>query len=297
MRVLIAGGSGFLGAILRRTLLSNGHQVKVLTRSAGNDAGAVRWDGRRAGAWTQELEQTDAVVNACGLGLNHWPWTPSRKRQFLESRVRPGRALADAITAAKSRPGALIQFSGINRYGLSGDPMADETTPPASDFLAQLTIPWEDSTRTVEDVGVRRVVVRNAIVLDSRHGLYPLMCLPARLFCGGRLGTGMQLVPWIHVADYVRALLFLLESEDAVGAYNLVAPVASNNAEFMESLCAGLRRPYWLHVPGEMMRIGLGEMADLILRGRASTPMRLMKAGFQFQFPDIRSAANDLLAT
>ena len=177
-------------------------------------------------------------VNACGLGLEHWPWTASRKRQFLVSRVLPGMALAEAIAEAKPRPRILIQYSGINRYGLMGDTIADETTSAGVDFLAQLTIPWEDSTRAVEALGLRRVIARNAVVLDRSEGLFPLMCLPARLFVGGRFGSGRQAVPWIHVADQVRAILFFLEHEEAVGAFNLVAPGPISNFEFMRAVTA-----------------------------------------------------------
>ncbi len=249
MRVLIAGGRGFLGTALRRALLARGHRVTVLTRSRTIAEYAVHWDGRSDGPWTDILSQNDAVVNACGLGLEHWPWTPARKRQFVDLRVAPGKALAQAMVRSDPRPRTFIQFSGINRYGLNGDTVADETTPVADDFLARLTAAWEDATLPVEDLGVRRVVVRNAIVLDRREGLFPLMCLPARLFLGGRLGDGHNAVPWIHLSDHVRALTFLLEHQSAAGAFNLVAPGRSSSAEFMRAICDTLRRPYWLHAP------------------------------------------------
>lgn len=296
MRVLIAGGRGFLGTALRRALLAHGHTVRVLTRSGGSEDGAVLWDGRSGGEWTHILRQTDAVVNACGFGLEHWPWTPSRKREFLDSRVTPGIALSGAIADAKPRPRTFIQFSGINRYGLSGDTAADESTPAAPDFLAQLTVAWEDASQPVEELGVRRVIARNAIVLDRHDGLYPLMCLPARLFLGGRLGDGRHVVPWIHLGDHVRALLFLLEREDAVGPYNLVSPTPSSNAELMRAVCAAMKRPYWFHVPAGVLRFALGEMADLVLKGRASMPRRLQNEGFAFDFPDITSATRQLMA-
>ena len=296
MRVLIAGGNGFLGKALTRALIARGHTVKVLTRSWPQAADAIQWDGVGIGPWASELERTDAVVNACGHSLHHWPWTASRKRQFLDSRVDPGRALAAAFADARNRPRTFIQFSGINRYGLSGDEAAVEETPPGSDFLAELTVKWENSTRSVEEIGVRRIIVRNGIVLDSRRGLYPLMCLPARFFLGGRLGSGSQVVPWIHLEDQGRALLFLIEREEFAGAYNLVAPESTTNAEFMRTTSAQLGRPYWVHVPAVLLRLALGEMANLVLLGRSSRPQRLLQAGFDFAFPDITSAAHDLLA-
>lgn len=296
MRILIAGGRGFLGSRLARFLRESGHEVRILTRTATLQDGAITWNPESAGAWSAALEETDAVVNASGYGLQHWPWTPARKREFLVSRVSPGAALTQAISNSRRRPQIFIQFSGINRYGLEGTVAADESTPAAEDFMAGLTVQWEEATRPLEELGVRRVVVRNAIVLDREKGLFPLMCLPARLLLGGRLGDGRQAVPWIHIIDHVRAIRFLLENPEAAGAYNLVAPNPSNNAEFMKAVCAALDRPYWFHSPGGLVRLLLGEMADLILRGRPSAPARLTTAGFGFEFPSIEEAAFDLLS-
>jgi hypothetical protein len=197
----------------------------------------------------------------------------------------------------QSRPRAYVQFSGINRYGLRGEGLASETEPAADDFLAQLTVRWEAASEGIEKLGVRRVIVRNAIVLDARRGLFPLMSLPARLWAGGRLGRGEQIVPWIHLTDHVRAIRLLLEDEGAAGAYNLVAPEPTSNAEFMEAACRALGRPYWLHVPAPVLKLSLGEMSMIVLEGRASEPRRLRELGFRFRFPRIAEAMADLLAT
>jgi uncharacterized protein (TIGR01777 family) len=295
MRVMIAGGRGFLGGALKRALLASGHEVQVLTRSRTVGQDEIHWSGAFPGDWTAALHGVDAVVNACGYGLEHWPWTNATKRRFFTSRVEPGSALAEAIADQKCRPSVFIQFSGINLYGLQGTKAADESTPAADDFLARLTVEWEDATKPLEEAGVRRVVVRNAIVLDARKGLFPLMSLPAKFFVGGPLGAGSQTVPWIHLVDHVRAVSRLLEDDHASGAYNLVAPTPTTNVDFMEAICRAFHRPYWLPVPAVALRLVLGEMSVLVLDGRISSPRRLLEQGFEFAFPTLEMALKDLL--
>lgn len=294
MRIVIAGGRGFLGTALRVVLQDAGYEVAVLTRRKQPGAGEIRWDGATLGDWTEAISGSDAVVNACGYGLEHWPWTASQKRRFAASRVEPGRTLVAGIERARHRPKLFVQFSGINLYGLQGETPADEATGAAHDFLARLAVRWEAATEPVETMGVRRVVVRNAIVLDRHEGLFPLMIMACRLFAGGRFGDGQQAVPWIHRHDQVMAIKRLLESEGSRGPYNLVAPHAVANAEFMRSVCRGLGRPYWFHVPAFALRLVLGEMAVMILAGRAAQPKRLLEGGFQFAFPTLDAALQDL---
>jgi uncharacterized protein (TIGR01777 family) len=237
----------------------------------------------------------DAVVNLAGFGLEHWPWTEKQKQKFVDSRVRPGLALASAIESASRAPGVFLQTSGINRYGLRGEGFADESTPPAADFLAQLTVKWEEATQRVEDLGVRRVMVRNAVVLARNDGLFPLMALAPRLFFGGKFGDGRQAMPWIHLLDQTRAMRFLLENENARGPFNLIAPQPTSNAGFMQAIAQTLHRPYWFHVPGSLLRLVMGEMSVLLIEGRYSQPKRLIELGFQFQFDKLEQALEDLL--
>lgn len=294
MKILIAGGSGFLGRALAGSLRSGGHEVRVLTRRANVRKNEIHWDGTTVGAWAAQLDEVDAVINVCGHSLASWPWTNAQKQRFLDSRVQPGRALAAALEESKKRPRVFIQASGINRYGLRGSGIADESSPAAGDFLAQLTVHWEDATKSIETLGVRRIVVRQAVVLANRGGLFPLMALPVRLFAGGPIGDGRQAVPWIHLADYVGAVRFLLESESAQGDYNLIAPAPTSNAEFMHAVAGALKRPYWLPTPAFALRLGLGEMSVLVTEGRYSAPKRLLDAGYGFKFGRIEQALDDL---
>ena len=294
MRVLIAGGRGVLGGAFARLLRASGHQVRILTRGPARRTDEVHWDGSGPGDWETEIQDADAVVNASGYGLEHWPWSKAMKRRFVDSRVQPGLALAAAIARSKRRPGIFLQFSGINRYGLHGRTLAVESTPAADDFLAQLTVDWEQATAGLQELGVRHVITRNAVVLHARRGLFPLMALPARLFVGGRFGSGTQTVPWIHATDHARALQFLLEDPNASGAYNLIAPDTSTNSEFIRAICEALGRPFWFHVPGIALRLALGEMAQLILSGRPSHPRKLLDAGFVFAYPTLETALGEI---
>ncbi|RPI89547.1 MAG: TIGR01777 family protein [Chloroflexi bacterium] len=295
MRVLIAGGSGFLGTALRTSLVKDRHEVFILTRRSPKHPSELQWDGKTTDGWGHRINDMDAVVNLAGFGLVHWPWTRKQKQKIVDSCVLPGLALASAIKSASRRPRVFLQTSGINRYGLRGESVADESTPPADDFLAQLTVKWEDATKSVEELGVRRVITRNAVVLARNDGLFPLMALAPRLFFGGKLGNGKQAMPWIHVADHTKALRFLLDHENAHGPFNLISPEPASNAEFMRIVAQALHRPYWFHVPGFLLRLALGEMSVLLTEGRYSQPKRLIESGFQFHFGKLEDALEDLL--
>jgi hypothetical protein len=236
----------------------------------------------------------DAVVNLSGLSLHNWPWTERKKQRFIDSRVEPGRALATAIKNASHRPDVFIQISGINHYGLSGEDVADESTPPGDDYLAQLTVAWENATKSVEDVGVRHVVCRTAVVLARDALLLWLMALPVRLFVGGAFGSGEQALPWIHIDDQIGAIRYLMENPVASGPYNLVAPQLTSNAEFMRTLANVLNRPYWFRVPVFLMRLVLGEMSVLVTEGRYSKPERLFELGYNMRFPELKNALRDI---
>ena len=294
MNVLIAGGSGFIGTALSKSLEQDGHKVFILTRSQPKRPNQIHWNGKTTSGWGSRINEMDAVVNLTGYGLEHWPWTKRQKQKFIDSRVIPGLALASAIKESSHRPRVFLQTSGINHYGLRNDSIADESTPPADDFLARLTVEWEGATKSVEELGVRRVTTRNAVVLARRGGLFPLMALPVRLFFGGRFGDGKQATPWIHIADQVGAIRFLLENENARGAFNLIAPTPTSNADFMRIVAQELKRPYWFHLPAFLLRIPLGEMSVLLTEGSYSHPKRLLELGYKFLFPTLENAVKDI---
>jgi uncharacterized protein (TIGR01777 family) len=294
MNVMIAGGSGFIGTALSKSLDQDGHKVFILTRNNPKQSNHIHWDGKTTKGWGERVNEMDAVVNLTGYGLEHWPWTKQQKQRFIDSRVIPGLALAAAIKEASHRPSVFVQTSGINRYGLRNDSIADESTPAANDFLAKITIGWEDATKSVEEFGVRRVIARNAVVLARHGGLFPLMALPVILFFGGRFGDGKQATPWIHIDDHVNAIKFLLENENARGPFNFVAPTPTSNAEFMRIIAGELHRPYWFHLPAVLLRIPLGEMSVLLTEGSYSQPKHLLALGYKFKYPTLQDAVKDI---
>ena len=294
MKILVAGGSGFLGRAITNTMQSAGHKIWILTRRKPKQSNLITWDGKTLGEWTECIDDMDAVINVTGYGLEHWPWTKLQKQRFHDSRVNPGMALVSGIKHSKHRPEVLLQISGINYYGTQDETPADETTPPGNDFLARLTIQWEASTQPIEELGVRRIIARTAVVLDSHAGLFPLIALPVRLFAGGPLGSGKQAMPWIHLADQTGAMQFLLENKKARGVFNLISPTPTSNATFMHAIADALHRPYWLRTPSILFKSVLGEMSSLVTEGRYSQPRRLLENGYKFKFSSIEHAVTDL---
>jgi uncharacterized protein len=295
VNILIAGGSGFLGTALTAHLTRYNHRVFILTRQTPQSENQIQWGAKSADHWVRRLDEMDAVINVTGFGLEHWPWTRRHKQRFIDSRVIPGRELAGAFEKSSRRPGIFIQVSGINRYGLRGEGIADESTPPSDDFLGQLTVKLEDATNLLDSLGVRRVIARTAVVLAAQRGQFPLMVLPVRLFFGGRFGDGKNAMNWIHIEDFARAVQFLLESESARGPYNLTAPSFTSGEEFMRAVAKTLRRPFWFHVPKALLQLTLGEMHVVLTEGRRAQPKRLSELGFQFEFGNLEDALKDLL--
>jgi uncharacterized protein (TIGR01777 family) len=182
----------------------------------------------------------------------------------------------------------------VGYYGPCGPDAITEETPAGNDFMASVASHWEASTRIVDSLGVRRVVIRTSLVLDARQGVLPLMALPVRFFAGGPLGSGLQGVSWIHLEDEIRAIRYLLENERARGAFNLAAPNPASNADFIRALAQALARPYWLPAPAWALRTLLGEMSALLLDGQFVIPQRLVNLGFVFNYETASQALHSL---
>jgi uncharacterized protein (TIGR01777 family) len=301
MRILITGGSGLIGSALARELGSAGHEVVVLTRDPSRVAPlppgtrAVQWDGKTAGDWAKLLDESTAIVHLAGDGIAAGRWTEEKKRRIRQSRVESGKAVLEAVRQAKSRPRALLQGSAVGYYGACGDEVVTESHPPGDDFLARVCVEWEASTAGVEALGVRRPVLRTGIVLSDEGGALPRMALPFRMMAGGPLGGGRQWFPWIHAADEVGAIRFLLEREDATGPFNLTAPEPLTNRDFSRALGRELKRPSFAPAPGFALRLLLGEMADALLHGQRAVPRRLLDLGYAFRYPEAAGALRNLL--
>lgn len=299
MRVLVAGGSGLIGTALVESLLHDGHSAAVLSRRpaaqqlpAGADA--IAWDGRTLGAWVEELERVDAVVQLAGESIMG-RWTAAKKDRIRSSRVEPSALVAQAIAAARRRPLVLVQSSAIGYYGsATGDAIVTESSPPGTDFLAGIAAEWEGASAGVEALGVRRPVIRTGVVLSRHGGAFRSLRLAFRAFVGGPMGSGRQWMPWIHEADEVGAIRFLLEHPGATGPYDLAAPEPVRNAHLARALGRALGRPSWLPAPAFPLRLVLGEFAETVLGGARALPARLLAAGYEFRFPSLDAALADL---
>jgi uncharacterized protein (TIGR01777 family) len=296
MRIILAGGTGFLGRALVRSLRHDGHQVKVLTRRPQR-VDDVRWAPESPGAWTTTLDRSDAVVNLAGEGIADEAWTAARKAAILDSRVRSTGALADAIRACTGPPRIFISASGVGVYGTRGDEPLTEESSPGSDFLATVCQAWERATGAANGVA-RVVLLRTGVVLAREGGALPRMALPFRFFVGGRLGSGRQYVSWVHLDDWVKMVSWALRSNDVNGPLNVTAPAPVTNAEFTKALARAMHRPSLLPVPEFALRGILGkEMADaLLLEGQRVIPAKAQTLGYTFRYTTVDAALGAIYA-
>jgi uncharacterized protein len=303
MKIVIAGGSGFLGSSLSRALTRDGHDVSVLTRSATSKATSasrlsfVQWmpDGT-AGTWATVVNDADVVVNLAGESIAAKRWSASQKQKLRDSRLRATRSLTSAIRDAARPPAAFISGSAVGYYGDRGDETITETSPPGTDFLADLAKDWEAAANEVSSL-TRVALVRTGIVLDRTGGALPKMLPPFHMFVGGPLGTGTQYMPWIHKEDWVRMVSWMMTTEGARGPLNATSPSPVTNAEFSKALGHALKRPSLLPAPAFALRIALGEMADaLLLSGQRALPVRATDLGFSFRYSNIDEALASVLA-
>ena len=307
MRVVITGGTGLIGRALSANLAADGHEVIVLTRSPERSTHlpdrvqAERWDARTAEGWGHLADGADAIVNLAGssiAGEGFFPtrWTDEQRRLIRESRLNSSSAVVQAVSQAEQKPRVVIQASGVGYYGYRGDESLTEEAEPGDDWAARFTVEeWEPSTAPVEEMGVRRAVARTGVVLSTEDGALPRLLLPFRLFVGGPMGSGDQWYSWIHLEDQARALRFLIENEEARGAFNISAPNPVRNGELAKLIGKVMGRPSWIPVPGFALRLAFGEVAEVVLKGQRAVPKGLLDLGFEFHFPAAEAAIKDLL--
>jgi len=303
MKIVIAGGSGFLGRALSARLEADAHDVVVLTRRAVAGSGRIRYvtwqpdgtapppDAGQPAGWAREVENADAIVNLAGEGIADRRWTTSRKRALLDSRVHSTRSLIAAIRAASERPQTFVQASGVGYYGVAGDDVLDESSPPGSDFLAGLCMNWEAEARAVEALGCRLTIIRNGVVLARHGGALKRMLPPFMLFVGGPIADGRQYFSWIALDDWTGLVAWVLTTTTVSGALNGAAPEPVTNAQFSKALGRAVHRPSWLTVPGFALRLLVGELADYgLITGQRVVPKRAQSLGFEFKYPGIDAA-------
>ncbi len=302
--IIIAGATGFIGRALVQHLSRAGWEVAILTRDRnkgreifGDRHLLIEWDGRTAEGWQDFASRARAFVNLVGENIGAGRWTSEQKKRLVESRLNAGRAICLALSGVASKSQTLVQASAIGFYGFQTDRELDESAPPGEGFLAELARRWEDSTKEVEGLGVRRVIIRSGVVLDSDGGVLPRFLKPFRCFVGGSLGSGRQWLSWIHRQDEVRAIRFVLENGSLSGPFNLSSPLPVRMKDFAQTLGRVMKRPSFLRLPSFFLRFLFGQMAEeTILGGQKAMPRALLANGFHFLYPELEGALRKILA-
>jgi uncharacterized protein (TIGR01777 family) len=302
MKIVVAGGTGFIGVPLCNELVGKGHSLIVLTRSGSAadspNRTSVPWQPGSPGAWehvlAEVLDGVDGVINLAGAPIADRRWSERQKQKLRSSRIETTRALVTAIGRTKKNPAFLLNASAVGYYGPRGDELVTEESGPGRDFLAGLCADWEEEAKKAEAHGVRVIRLRTGIVLGKGGGALSKMVLPFKLFIGGPLGTGRQWMPWIHIEDEIGMIRFLMENNDARGAINACAPNPVTMKEFCLTLGKVLHRPCWAPVPAFALRLLLGEMAEMLLTGQRAMPAAAERLGYRFRHPELLDALRTL---
>lgn len=299
-RIVIAGGSGFIGRALATHFVGHGHDVVVLTRSAGARRDGVRevaWNGRTLGPWAKELDAAAAVINLTGKSVNS-RHTDRNRREIISSRVDSVRAVADAVAASESPVPVWVQASAVGIYGNAGDALCDESAPHGTDFMAEVCEQWEAAFRAALTPATRRVVLRFGVVLGREGGALPMLAHLARLGLGGTVGSGRQYISWIHRDDVIAVVQRAITSQ-MTGPYNAANHVPETNAAFMKRLRKAVHRPWSPPAPALAVKLGsyvLGVEPSVALDGQRCVPRRLDEEGFVFAHEDLSDTLKQLLA-
>lgn len=311
MRILISGGTGFIGKALVNNLTQGDHQISILSRNPekhqamyNHSIRFIKWDGNSTNNWGEIIEKTDAVINLAGeniagnsfISIFFKRFTPDRKRTLLESRINATNALVQAINNASHKPSVFIQASAVGYYGDREDEFLYETASPGNDFAAQLCKQWEEGLLKLKTSHIRQVILRTAgVVMGKTGGAFPFLLLPYRLFMGGPLGDGKQWMSWIHIDDEIKAIRFLLETDHAQGVFNVCSPNPVTNIEFGKTIAKIIHRPFWLPIPKFAFNFILGEKAKILLASQRQIPDKLMQLNFEFSYPVLSKALHYLL--
>ena len=300
MKILITGGTGFVGSHLTKRLTEQGNQVTLLTRAIkpgrSLPPGATFLEGNplQPGPWQKAVPDHEAFINLAGASIFS-RWTEASKKEMRDSRILTTRNLVSALADRKGLETILLSTSAVGYYGFHEDEEITEETPPGSDFLALMARDWEAEARKAEAFGVRVICCRFGIVLGERGGALDQMIPLFKRGLGSPLGSGNQWFPWIHQQDLSRIFLFLLVQKEAAGPINCTVPNPVRNKELTRILAEVLGKPAFLPaVPGFMLRIILGEFGNVLLKGQKVLPQKLIGLGFRFEFPALKEALQNL---
>lgn len=302
MKIVITGGTGFIGRALCTTLIQGGHRVFVLTRQTGQvrhrpelPLQAVEWNAQDSGPWEQVLEGADAVINLAGASIADARWTDVRKQLITDSRILTTRLLVKAFSRWSSKPATFISASGIGYYGATDDRRLDEGAARGEGFLADLCLGWESEALRAAEFGARVVTLRTGMVLEQDGGALSKMLFPFRFFAGGPIMPGNQWVSWIHRRDHIGLIQWALNTSTVSGPINAVAPEPVTMKTFCEVLGQVLHRPSWLPVPRFALNVLLGELSTLMTTGQRVIPAKAMAGGYRFQYPTLEPALQAIL--
>jgi len=299
MKVFLTGGTGFVGRFLSRELILKGHDITILTRqkdppvSLKNGIRFVTGDPKEEGPWMAEVAQHDWVINLAGSSIFS-KWTDEAKKMLHDSRILTTRNLVTALVSGDRRQ-LFCSTSAPGYYGPRGDEELTEASPPGQDFLARLAQEWEAEALKAQDLGIRTVITRFGIVLGKGGGMLEQLAPLFKSFVGGPVGSGEQWLSWVHQMDLVRAYLFITEHPELTGPVNFTSPNPVRNKDFAKALGRALGRPAFMPAPAFMMRLMLGELAEVVLTGQKVLPQKLLAAGFAFLYPTIDQALQHLM--
>ena len=301
MRVFMTGGTGFVGSALTERLTEQGHAVTLLTRKIKKSrpvprgVSVVEGDPMESGSWQGKVPDHDVIINLAGASIFS-RWTDAEKRLIRDSRIQTTTHLVNALEPRTGMKTTLLSTSAVGYYGFHGDEALNEDTPPGKDFLAGVARDWEMAASKATAFGVRVALCRFGIVLGSGGGALGEMVPIFKKGLGSALGSGKQWFSWIHQMDLVRIFLFLMEHEDLSGPFNCTAPEPVRNRALTKALAKVLERPSIMpSVPGFLIRMVKGEFGNVLLKGQRVMPEKLLSSGFQFEYPNIVGALQDLL--
>jgi uncharacterized protein (TIGR01777 family) len=298
MKIVVTGGTGFIGHALVSELSEQGHEIVVLTRKS-RQASTPRvrfrkWGAVSDGAWKDDVSSADAVVNLAGEPIADARWTATRKRLLIDSRVQSTRRVVDVLLAS-TKPTILISGSGIGYYGASDDRILDERSSLGEGFLAELSAAWEEEALRAAACRTRVVLLRTGMVLEQDGGALPKMLLPFRLFAGGPVLPGAQWVSWIHRRDLIGIVQWAIKTSTLSGPLNAVAPEAVTMKTFCDRLGKVLHRPSWLPVPRLALSLALGELGTIMTTGQRVHPEKAIAGGYSFRYPMLAPALQAIL--
>ncbi len=296
MKILVTGGTGFIGGRLVRTLAERGDEVTVLSRTAGASAYGrrVAWTPEAAGPWLDEVRATDAVVHLAGAGVMDKRWSDEHLANLRKSRIGPTRLIAETLAAREIKPKVFVCASAVGFYGFRDDDrVCDESSGSGTDALADLCREWEAATEPAKAAGIRVCNARIGVVLGPEGGALAQMLPVFRMGIGGPLGSGKQYLPWIHAEDTVRALMFALDDARVSGPFNVTAPTPVTMNVFAKALGRVLHRPSIFRVPGFVLKTVVGDGAAVVLTGQNAVPKKLESLGFSYSYPELEGALQE----